>query len=137
MKFSKSVMSSCISGHLDVSPCHAVIICHTPKTLESASVMCSLQSNIYSAQNYSKYLPLLSRSKHMRGGKTVPTRYNGWVHHKASTEDDHITTCFVTSVPLCWFPGDDPGLVTLYFIVIQTPDMCPVLLRLHRPPLYL
>ena len=46
--------------------------CHTPKTLESAQVIFSLQSNIYSAQNYSKYLPLLSRSKHMRGGKTVP-----------------------------------------------------------------
>ena len=83
-------MSSCISGHLDVSPCHAVIICHTPKTLESASIMCSLQSNIYSAQNYSKYLPLLSRSKHMRGGKTVPATqwlgssqslYWGWSHN--------------------------------------------------------
>ena len=24
------IFSSCISGHLDVSPCHAVIICHTP-----------------------------------------------------------------------------------------------------------
>ena len=79
---------------------------HTPKTLESASVMCSLQSNIYSAQNYSKYLPLLSRSKHMRGGKTVPATqwlgssqslYWGWSHNNMFCDQ-----CSSLLVPRRW-----------------------------------
>ena len=53
-----------ILHHLDVSPCHAVIICHmSPVTLEWAHVICMVQSNIYSAQYYShQYLPALSGS---------------------------------------------------------------------------
>ena len=109
-----------ILHHLDVIPCHAVIICHkchTP-TPRHSTVMCIVQSNIYSAQNYNKYLPLLSRSKHIQSSENSPLWFpppgnnNDWVHLKVS-EDDRITTCFVASVPLRWFPEDDPSLVTL------------------------
>ena len=45
------------------------------------------------------------------GSLPHPGNNNDWVPHKA--EADRITTCFVASVPLRWFPEDDPGLVTL------------------------
>ena len=83
----------------------------------TVTLMCIVQSNIYSAQNYNKYLPLLSRSEHIQSENSplvppAPGNDSDWVHLKAS-EDDRITTCFVASVPLGWFPEDDPGLGTL------------------------
>ena len=44
------------------------------------------------------------------GSLPHPGNNKDWVHHKA--EADRITTCFVASVPLRWFPEDDPSLVT-------------------------
>ena len=41
VKFSKSRMSTCISGHLDVSPCHAVIICLMSSYLIQSSCVTS------------------------------------------------------------------------------------------------
>ena len=103
---------SVILHHLDVIPCHAVIIRHTP-TPRHSTVMCIVQSNIYSAQNYNKYLPFLVKIwTHSEWKQSSHGNNSDWVHLQAS-EDDRITTCFVASVPLGWFPEDDPSLVTL------------------------
>ena len=115
MKFSKSVMSSCISGHLDVSPCNAVIICHTltHQRHSSPPLSCAACSQIFILPRITANIYHYCQDLNTCEEEKQYPRHNDWVHHKASTEDDHITTCFVSSVPLCWFPGDDPGLVTL------------------------
>ena len=133
VQFSK--LRSGIILHLDVSPCHAVIICHMSPLCDTRVGPCHLHGAV-------KYwlCPVLQPPifacivriyKHIHRKKTV--EFTPPLPHPNNNEADRITTCFVASVPLRWFPEDDPSLVTLLHCH-QDYRHVPCSLR-HREPL--